>query len=120
MAGTAPLKQEGGIAERLGTASGLHQPVDRLCLFLDIDGTLIDFAESPRHVAVDAELVELLERAAGATSGAVALVSGRSLAQIDALFAPRRWPAAGLHGLERRDAAGSVHRACLDASQIDR
>jgi trehalose 6-phosphate phosphatase len=119
MAGTAPLKQEGELAERLGTASGPHT-IDRVCLLLDIDGTLLDFADSPRQVAVDAELAELLDRAAGATSGAVALVSGRSLAQIDELFAPRRWPAAGLHGLERRDAAGAVHRACLDASQIER
>jgi trehalose 6-phosphate phosphatase len=118
MAGTAPLKQEGELAERLSTASGLHT-IDRLCLFLDIDGTLLDFADSPRHVAVDPELVELLDRAAHATSGALALVSGRSLAQIDDLFAPRRWPAGGLHGLERRDAAAVVHRACLDASQIE-
>jgi len=91
-----------------------------LCLFLDIDGTLLDFVDSPRLVAVDAELVDLLNRAAGATLGALALVSGRSLAQIDDLFAPTRWPAAGLHGLERRDAAGLVHRASIDASQIDR
>ena len=120
MTGTAPLKSEGEQAERPGTAAGLHATVDRRCLFLDIDGTLVDFADSPRHVAVDGELIELLDRAAVATSGAVALVSGRSLAQIDGLVAPKRWPAAGLHGLERRDAAGSVHRACLDASQIER
>ena len=94
--------------------------IERTCLFLDIDGTLLDFVDSPRLVAVDAELVDLLDRAAGATLGALALVSGRSLAQIDELFAPTRWPAAGLHGLERRDAAGLVHRASIDASQIDR
>jgi trehalose 6-phosphate phosphatase len=90
-----------------------------MCLLLDIDGTLLDFADSPRLVAVDPELVDLLNRAAAATDGAVALVSGRSLAQIDELFAPTHWPAAGLHGLERRDAAGRVHRANLEASQID-
>jgi trehalose 6-phosphate phosphatase len=120
MAGTTvPLKQEGELAERLGTASG-PLTVDRLCLFLDIDGTLLDFVDSPRHVAVDAELVDLLNRAARATSGAVALVSGRSLAQIDELFAPTRWPAAGRLGLARRDRAGAVHRGCLDASEIER
>ena len=78
-----------------------------MCLFLDIDGTLLDFVDSPRLVAADAELVDLLNRAAGATLGALALVSGRSLAQIDALFAPLRLPAAGLHGLERRTASGA-------------
>jgi len=106
-------------SSELSSASRPHA-VDRLCLFLDIDGTLLDFVDSPRLVAVDAELVDLLNRAAGATLGALALVSGRSLAQIDDLFAPTRWPAAGLHGLERRDAAGFVHRASIDASQIDR
>ena len=113
-AGTRPTP-----SAELSSASRPHA-VDRLCLFLDIDGTLLDFVDSPRLVAVDAELVDLLNRAAGATRGALALVSGRSLAQIDDLFAPTRWPAAGLHGLERRDAAGFVHRASIDASQIDR
>jgi trehalose 6-phosphate phosphatase len=47
-------------------------------------------------------------------------VSGRSLAQIDQLFAPVRWPAAGLHGLERRDATGRLHHVHLDASEIAR
>ena len=124
-----PLDQPGTMSEPTGTrptpsadlpASSQPHAVDRLCLFLDIDGTLLDFVDSPRLVAVDAELVDLLNRAAGATLGALALVSGRSLAQIDDLFAPTRWPAAGLHGLERRDAAGLVHRAPIDASQIDR
>ena len=113
-AGTRPTP-----SAELSSASRPHA-VDRLCLFLDIDGTLLDFVDSPRLVAVDAELVDLLNRAAGATLGALALVSGRSLTQIDDLFAPTRWPAAGLHGLERRDAAGLVHRASIDASQIDR
>ena len=124
-----PLDQPGTMSEPTGTrptpsadlpASSRPHAVDRLSLFLDIDGTLLDFVDSPRLVAVDAELVDLLNRAAGATLGALALVSGRSLAQIDDLFAPTRWPAAGLHGLERRDAAGLVHRASIDASQIDR
>ena len=119
MAGTAQLNQEGGDYAPEARASGQHQPVDRMCLLLDIDGTLLDFADSPRLVAVDDELTELLNRAAAATDGAVALVSGRSLAQIDELFAPAHWPAAGLHGLERRDATGRIHRANLDASQID-
>jgi trehalose 6-phosphate phosphatase len=44
-----------------------------------------------------------------ACDGAIALISGRSLTQLDALFAPRRWPAAGLHGVERRDALGQIH-----------
>jgi trehalose 6-phosphate phosphatase len=52
-------------------------------------------------------------------NGAMALVSGRSISELDRLFAPRRWPAAGIHGLERRDAAGAVHRAVEDDPQLE-
>jgi trehalose 6-phosphate phosphatase len=67
----------------------------------------------------DKELHDLLQSAKIATSGATALVSGRSLAQIDRIFAPELWPAAGLHGLERRDASGRVHRQPLSPGQFD-
>ena len=79
------------------------------CLFLDVDGTLIDFGSTPDSVIVDQPLLQLLQAAKQSCGGAVALISGRSLTQLDALFAPERWPAAGLHGLERRDAAGHLH-----------
>lgn len=79
------------------------------CLFLDVDGTLVDFGPTPDSVKVDQALLHLLQSAAAACNGAVALISGRSLAQLDALFAPHRWPAAGLHGLERRDSTGALH-----------
>lgn len=79
------------------------------CIFLDVDGTLIDFGPSPDQVHIDEPLHRLLHDAARACGGAVALISGRSLTQLDALFGPHRWPAAGLHGLERRDSAGKLH-----------
>ena len=79
------------------------------CVFLDVDGTLIDFGPAPHAVSVDSYVLRVLHRAAAACDGAVALISGRSLAQLDALFTPRRWPAAGLHGAERRDARGKLH-----------
>lgn len=79
------------------------------CLFLDVDGTLIEFGSTPDSVRVDQPLLQLLQATEQACAGAVALISGRSLTQLDALFAPHRWPAAGLHGLERRDAAGRLH-----------
>ena len=79
------------------------------CLFLDVDGTLLEFGPTPDSVVVDQQLLGLLQAGASACGGAVALISGRSLTQLDALFAPGRWPAAGLHGSERRDAAGKLH-----------
>ncbi|MGH7073631.1 MAG: trehalose-phosphatase [Stellaceae bacterium] len=71
-------------------------------LFLDIDGTLIDFAPRPDLVQVPAELRLNLVTLHTALDGAVALVSGRASAVIDALFAPDRFAVAGQHGAELR------------------
>lgn len=81
------------------------------CLFLDVDGTLLEVAATPDSVHVDDALRGLLSRVDRALGGAVALVSGRTIAELDRLFEPRRWPAAGVHGLERRDAHGHWHVA---------
>lgn len=79
-------------------------------LFLDVDGTLLDIAETPDGVRVRSETVPLLARLRGVLDGAVALVSGRSLECLDEMFTPLRLPAAGLHGVERRRADGTVTR----------
>lgn len=81
------------------------------CVFLDVDGTLLEIAARPGDVRVDDSLRELLAQLGATLRGAIALVSGRPITQLDQLFAPQRWPAAGLHGLERRDASGRIHRA---------
>jgi len=80
------------------------------CFFLDLDGTLLDLAATPAAVRVDDELSELLTNLRRAAGGALALISGRSLRDLDRLFAPERLLAAGQHGVERRDAGGNVHR----------
>src|SRR4051812_40674655 len=88
--------------------------------FLDIDGTLLEIAATPRavHTAkADCRLVAALYDKAG---GALALVSGRSLTMIDELFSPMRLPAAGQHGVERRDARGKVHRPSFSADMLAR
>ncbi len=61
----------------------------------------------------------LLQDVRDALGGALALVSGRSLEQLDALFAPNSWAAAGLHGLERRDASGRIHRVAEADPALD-
>ena len=87
-------------------------PVNRnTALLLDIDGTLLDMAPSPERVVVPHTLVRALERIALDLSGALAFVSGRSLASIDRLFAPFRPAAIGAHGAEIRGATGRVMRA---------
>ena len=84
-------------------------PEAHWALFLDIDGTLLTHAETPDAVYVDDALRELLERLQARADGALALVSGRSINDVDALFAPLVLPVAGQHGVEWRDAAGRVH-----------
>lgn len=78
-------------------------------LFLDIDGTLLELRDAPDQVAADGELLSLLPALRQSCGGALAVVSGRPVGGIDGLFFPLRLPAAGQHGIERRDAAGNTH-----------
>ena len=78
-------------------------------VFLDIDGTLVHLAERPDAVRIDGDLHALLGQLREATRGALALISGRSIAGIDDLFAPVRFAIAGQHGAERRSADGTLH-----------
>ena len=78
--------------------------------FFDIDGTLVSIAETPAAVRVSTELRGMLEELYGCTGNAVALVSGRPIAEIDRLFTAVHLPVAGQHGAERRDAAGRLSR----------
>ncbi|WP_341676663.1 trehalose-phosphatase [Niveibacterium sp. SC-1] len=71
-------------------------------LFLDVDGTLLALAETPDAVKADGSLRALVHALSARLDGALALVSGRSLTDLDRIFAPLRLPAAGQHGLERR------------------
>jgi trehalose 6-phosphate phosphatase len=75
-------------------------------LFLDFDGTLADLAPRPDLVRVEPELVGTLRALHLHLGGAVALVSGRPIAELDHFLQPLQLPAAGVHGAELRDAAG--------------
>ncbi len=94
-------------------------PPRACCLFLDVDGTLIEFADTPEAVIADAALRALLVDLYGALDGAVALVSGRSIDFLDRLFAPLQLPAAGLHGAERRTAQGLRHHPPPAAAALE-
>ena len=71
----------------------LPPPSLEWCLFLDVDGTLIELTDSPFDTYADDGLKALLAEVAERLGGAVALVSGRSIEYLDALFAPLRLPA---------------------------
>jgi trehalose 6-phosphate phosphatase len=88
------------------------------CLFLDVDGTLLELAEHPQAVAVDEHLMPLLERVRGVAGGALAFISGRTIADLDRLFGSSDLPAAGMHGCERRDARGVLHIAPVALEQL--
>jgi trehalose 6-phosphate phosphatase len=78
-------------------------PLDRdAALLIDVDGTLLEIAPHPDQVEVPLGLPQLLERLAGERDGALALISGRAIADLDRLCHPWHGAAAGLHGIERR------------------
>ncbi|WP_442783437.1 trehalose-phosphatase [Collimonas fungivorans] len=77
-------------------------------LFLDFDNTLVDFAPLPESVVVPPDLITTLQRLQRAANGALAIVSGRPLKQIDHFLSPLRLPVAGVHGAERRSADGRM------------
>jgi trehalose 6-phosphate phosphatase len=79
----------------------------KTAILLDIDGTLLDLMPTPREVWVPPGLSRTLNGLLEKTSGAMALVSGRSLNDIDLIFAPEQFPAVGGHGAEMRLSADS-------------
>ncbi|HKE93821.1 MAG TPA: trehalose-phosphatase, partial [Povalibacter sp.] len=81
-----------------------------LALFLDVDGTLLEIAPTPDAVIVPASLKQTLDGLSARLGGALALISGRSVQALDALFAPSHFAAAGVHGCERRAAGGNLVR----------
>ena len=107
----------------LTAAESSVPPLDlESALFLDVDGTLLEIAPRPELVKVPDGLPPLLIRLSAQRGGALALISGRPLAQLDRLFQPWQGAAAGLHGLQRRRADGIL--ACRgdddSAAALDR
>lgn len=78
-----------------------------IAILLDVDGTILDIAPTPREVEVPSSLRRVLAAVSERVDGALALVSGRPLSDLDIIFAPLRLPAIGGHGAELRPVAGS-------------
>jgi trehalose 6-phosphate phosphatase len=77
---------------------------ERCALFLDVDGTLLEFQDDPGTVALPSGGLDTLARLADRLGGALAVVSGRPLATLDQVFTPLLLPAAGMHGQQLRGA----------------
>lgn len=98
------------------TDLGIPCPPERLAVFLDFDGTLADIVDHPDDVRLPPKTAEALAKLETRTSGAVAIVTGRPIAQIDALVAPLILPVAGVHGMSRRSFDGTLHNTKHDAT----
>ena len=86
-------------------------------LFLDFDGTMVDIAPQPHAVQVPGSLIGVLHDLNDYLHGAIAVISGRPISQIDDFLQPLRLPVAGIHGAERRGADGQLH--LLDTHPLD-
>jgi trehalose 6-phosphate phosphatase len=93
---------------------------EQLALFLDVDGTLLEIAATPDLVRVPSSLRNTLQLTFERAQGAFALLSGRSLEDLDKLFFPSVFPASGMHGLEVRLRGGRIVRPEIDPSMLDR
>ena len=103
---------------------GLEAPPTRLALdgaalFLDLDGTLAPIVERPEDVRPDARRTALIDALNRGLSGRLAVVSGRSLGEIDHILEGRVVAVAGIHGLVRRNAQGVVEEAAPHPALID-
>src|SRR6476646_9035454 len=101
------LSAEEEAPERVPVPRSLVPHLSETAILLDIDGTLLDLMPTPREVWVPPGLAKTLNRLTQRTNGALALVSGRSLNDIDLIFAPDQFPAIGGHGAEMRLSAES-------------
>ena len=80
-------------------------------LFLDIDGTLLEIADKPNLVVVSPSLKQLLFNLKRYLSGALVLITGRTIADVDQLFHPYKFAVSGKHGSERRDTSGYIYKS---------
>ena len=99
--------------------SAVPAPSAEWAYFFDLDGTLVELTSVPSGVHADDELRALIAALATATGGAVAVITGRAIADIDRLFPGMRLPVAGQHGVERRSSTGAVQRHVFPVAQLD-
>ncbi len=105
---TRIIAKEGAVDPANQAALNIFGTLDpaAIALLLDVDGTLIDIGPSPFEVDVSAELRDTLARLYELTGGALALVSGRPIRDLDRMFAPLELPTIGGHGAELRLGGG--------------
>ncbi|THD58720.1 MAG: trehalose-phosphatase [Bradyrhizobium sp.] len=113
------ISEEEASPDAVPVPHSLVSQLDQCAILLDVDGTLLDLAPTPREVWVPPGLARTLNRLLQRTSGALALVSGRSLNDIDLIFAPEQFPAVGGHGAEMR-ISGDSEAVATHAPPMDK
>jgi trehalose 6-phosphate phosphatase len=88
--------------------------IQNIALFLDFDGTLAPIVRDPAIAEVPERTLQVLERLKVDLDGAVAIVSGRSITELDRLLSPLHLPIAGVHGTECRSCDGQITRCSID------
>jgi len=91
-----------------------------IAFFFDFDGTLADIADDPASVVLLSETRNALAELSRLSGGALAVISGRPLQQLDRFLHPLKFPLSGVHGLERRDAAGRLHTTPFDSTDLSK
>ncbi len=94
-------------------------PSSSWAYFFDIDGTLVDIAPSPSEIVLERALQACVRELYDATGGALALISGRSISDVDSIFGDAHLPVAGQHGLERRSSARKITRHDMASEKLD-
>ncbi len=113
--GIETRKEDTRVADQLAVPPVLSA---NYAYFFDLDGTLAEIKPRPDQVFIPAGVITLLKRLAEMNQGAVALVSGRSMKELDAIASPLHFPLAGVHGAQRRDYQGKTHEIALPADQV--
>jgi len=90
------------------------------CLFLDLDGTLLDLRDDPASIRADSALLALLADCSQRLDGALAIISGRPITDLDMCFEPLQFAAAGVHGVEHRGADGVTTTLAADKERLHR
>ena len=89
-------------------------PDSKWAVFIDLDGTLLDLCARPERVVATHDIIRLLPALQRTFDGAVAILSGRPIRDIDRILFPLQLPCAGLHGAERRSSEGRLWRLTID------
>ncbi len=91
-----------------------------VALLLDFDGTLVEIADHPGRVIIREDMRSAISSLHKATDGALAVISGRPIAELDAFLSPLRLPLAGVHGLEIRGPDGRLQTHDYEHAALDR